>query len=38
MPGFADYIEASLSRPWSEIEGMIPDEFTPFVLPKAGCR
>jgi hypothetical protein len=38
MPGFADYIEASLSRPWSEIQGMIPDEFAPFVLSKAGCQ
>jgi hypothetical protein len=38
MPGFADYIEASLSRPWSEIQGMIPDEFMPFVLSKAGCQ
>ena len=38
MPGFADYIEASLSRPWSEIQGMIPDEFTPFVLSKEECQ
>jgi type II secretory pathway component PulJ len=35
MPALAGYIQASLSRPWSEVEGMIPDELAPFVLP--GC-
>ena len=32
------YIQASLSRPWSEVEGMIPDELAPFVLSTPGCQ
>jgi len=37
MPALVGYIQASLSRPWSEVEGMIPDELAPFVLSAPGC-
>jgi type II secretory pathway component PulJ len=38
MPALTGYIQASLSRPWSEVEGMIPAELAPFVLSKPGCQ
>jgi len=38
MPALVGYIQASLSRPWSEVEGMIPDELAPFVLSSPGCQ
>jgi hypothetical protein len=38
MPALTGYIQASVTRPWSEVEGMIPDELVPFVLSKPGCQ
>jgi type II secretory pathway component PulJ len=38
MPALTGYIQASITRPWSEVEGMIPDELVPFVLSKPGCQ
>jgi type II secretory pathway component PulJ len=35
LPGF---IQASRSRPWSEVRSMIPPELAPYVLSKPGCQ
>lgn len=38
MPAFAGYVEASLTRPWSEIKDILPPELRAYVLQKPGCQ
>jgi type II secretory pathway component PulJ len=38
MPALTAYIQASATRAWSEVEGMIPAELAPFVRPKPECQ
>ena len=36
MPAFSGYVQASLTRPWSEIKDILPAELRAYILP--ACR
>jgi prepilin-type N-terminal cleavage/methylation domain-containing protein len=38
MPSFSGYVEASLTRPWSEVKSILPAELRAYILPKPGCQ
>jgi type II secretory pathway component PulJ len=37
-PGFKEFVDASLDRPWSEVSSMLPPEANSYILPKPECQ